>query len=71
MHTLCFGFRNPKAIYDCPFVHFVDALLQWMFCCMYGFGYRGDTEVINEQIVINSNIQAIGNGVDFYVREGY
>ena len=35
------------------------------------FGSRGDAEVINEQIVINSSIQAIGDAIDFYVEEGY
>ena len=42
-----------------------------MFCCMYIFGCRGDAEVINEQILINSTIQAINDAIDFYVEEGY
>ena len=35
------------------------------------FGCRGDAEVINEQILINSRIQAIGEAIDFHVEEGY
>ena len=68
---IVFLFGNFKAIYDCRFVYFVDALLQLVFCCMHIFISRGNAEVINEQVVINSSIQAIGNKIDFYAEEGY
>ena len=71
MHALSFCFGNFKAVYHCPFVYFVDALLQLTFCCMYIFGCRGYAEVINKQILINSRIQKIGDAIDFYVEEGY
>ena len=66
--TFCLG--NFKAVYHCPFVYFIDALLQLTFCCMYIFGCEGDAEVINEQI-LNSRIQTIVDAIDFYVEEGY
>ena len=71
MHTLSFCFGNFKAVYHCPFIYFVDSLVQLMFYMLYIFGCRGDAEVINEQILINSRIQAIGDAIDFYVEEGY
>ena len=64
-----FYFGNFKAVYYCPFVYFVGALLT--FCCMYILECVGDAEVINEQILINSRIQAIGDAIDFYVEESY
>ena len=67
MNALSFCFGNFKAIYHCLFVYFVDALLQLTFCHMYIFGCRSDAEVINEQILINSRIQAISDAIDFYV----
>ena len=71
MHTLSFCFGNFKAVYHCQFVYFVDALLQLMFCPMYIFECRDDAKVIDEQILTNSRIQAIGYATDFYVGEGY
>ena len=40
-------------------------------CTIYIFECRGDVEVINEQILINSGIQAIGDAIDFHDEEGY
>ena len=71
MHALSFCFGNFEVVYHCPFVYFVNAQLQLMFWCTYIFGKKGDAEVINEQILINSRIQAIADAIDFYVQEDY
>ena len=68
MHILGFCFGNFKAVYHCPFVYFVDGLLQLTFCCTYIFGCRDDADVIDEQTFINSRIQAIGDAIDFLLK---
>ena len=46
MHALSFCFGDLKSIYGCPFINFVDTLLQLTLCCPCIFGFRCDAEVI-------------------------
>ena len=46
MHALSFCFGDLKSIYGCPYINFVDILLQLTLCCPYIFGFRCDAEVI-------------------------
>ena len=69
MYASCFAFGDSETICVCPMSNFQDALLQLTFSSLHIFQSRGDAEVINIEVILNSRSETLCDAVYFYIEQ--